>query len=45
VAMTTFTTPLGVNLAHRLDPGVLKRVFAAFLFLVALNMIRKVVMG
>ncbi|KGK79892.1 membrane protein [Thalassobacter stenotrophicus] len=45
VAMTTITTPIGVNLAHKLNPSVLKRVFAAFLFLVALNMIRRAIMG
>lgn len=38
IAMTLVTTPWGVELAHRLDPTPLKRVFAAFLFLVALNM-------
>lgn len=43
IAMTLITTPLGARLAHRLDPEPLKRVFAVFLFLVALNMVRKVV--
>ncbi len=38
IAMTLLTTPYGAALAHRMDPGPLKRVFAAFLFLVALNM-------
>lgn len=37
------TTPYGVKLAHAMNPGPLKRVFAAFLALVALNMIRKAV--
>jgi uncharacterized membrane protein YfcA len=41
IAMTTFTAPLGAALAHRLDPKPLKRVFAGFLMLVALNMLRK----
>ena len=41
IAMTLLTTPLGVRLAHRLNPAPLKRVFAAFLILVALNMLRK----
>lgn len=41
VAMTLITTPLGVKLAHRLDPRPLKRVFSVFLILVALNMIRR----
>ena len=38
VAMTLVTTPWGVDLAHRMDQAPLKRVFAVFLFLVALNM-------
>ena len=38
VAMTMVTTPWGVDLAHRMNPAPLKRVFAAFLFVVALNM-------
>ena len=42
IATTLFTTPLGVRLAHAMDPGPLKRVFAVFLILVALNMLRKV---
>jgi len=41
VTMTLFTAPLGVKLAHRLDPKPLKRVFAVFLILVAGNMLRK----
>ena len=43
IAMTLLTTPLGVRLAHRLDPAPLRRVFAVFLILVALNMLRKAV--
>jgi uncharacterized protein len=35
------TAPLGVKLAHALDPKPLKRAFAVFLTLVALNMLRK----
>ncbi len=38
VAMTLITTPWGVHLSHKLDPAPLKRVFAVFLCLVALNM-------
>lgn len=38
IAMTLLTTPLGVELAHRMNPAPLKRVFAGFLFLVAINM-------
>ncbi|KIC51322.1 sulfite exporter TauE/SafE family protein [Tateyamaria sp. ANG-S1] len=45
IAMTLITAPWGVKLAHAMDPGPLKRVFAVFLVLVALNMLRKVVLG
>ena len=41
IAMTLMTAPLGVRLAHAMDPRPLKRVFAVFLTVVALNMIRK----
>jgi uncharacterized protein len=41
IAMTLVTTPWGVRLAHAMDPKPLKRVFAVFLCLVALNMLRK----
>ncbi|MEX0317572.1 MAG: sulfite exporter TauE/SafE family protein [Ruegeria sp.] len=41
IAMTMITTPWGVKLAHAMDPKPLKRVFAVFLTLVALNMLRK----
>lgn len=41
IAMTMITAPWGAALAHRLDPKKLKRVFAGFLMLVALNMLRK----
>lgn len=45
IAMTLLTAPLGVKLAHSLDPAPLKRVFSVFLILVALNMLRKAVFG
>ncbi|MEX0369990.1 MAG: sulfite exporter TauE/SafE family protein [Tateyamaria sp.] len=45
IAMTLITTPWGVRLAHAMDPGPLKRVFAVFLILVALNMLRKALWG
>lgn len=45
IAMTLLTAPLGVRLAHSMDPKPLKRVFAAFLILVALNMLRKALGG
>lgn len=41
IAMTMITAPWGVKLAHAMDPKPLKRVFAVFLTLVALNMLRK----
>ncbi len=40
ISMTLMTAPLGARLAHRLDPAPLRRVFAGFLLLVALNMLR-----
>jgi uncharacterized membrane protein YfcA len=43
IGTTLLTTPLGVRLAHAMDPKPLKRAFAIFLTLVALNMLRKVV--
>lgn len=42
IGTTLMTTPLGVRLAHAMDPKPLKRAFAVFLTLVALNMLRKV---
>lgn len=41
VPMTRATTPLGVRLAHAMNPRPLKRVFAVFLVVLALNMLRK----
>ena len=41
IVMTLITAPWGVRLAHAMDPGPLKRIFAVFLVLVALNMLRK----
>ena len=43
IGSTMLTTPWGVKLAHSMDPKPLKRAFAVFLTLVALNMLRKVV--
>lgn len=45
VAVTMITTPWGVALAHAMNPKPLKRVFGGFLILVALNMLRKSLMG
>ncbi|MFN4098947.1 MAG: sulfite exporter TauE/SafE family protein [Pararhodobacter sp.] len=41
VAMTLITTSWGVRLAHAMDPKPLKRVFAVFIMVMALNMLRK----
>jgi uncharacterized protein len=41
IAMTLITAPYGVRLAHSMDPKPLKRIFAVFLAIVALNMLRK----
>ncbi|GAB5446197.1 sulfite exporter TauE/SafE family protein [Gymnodinialimonas sp.] len=41
IAMTLVTTPLGVKLAHAMDPKPLKRIFAVFIMVMALNMLRK----
>ena len=43
IAMTLVTAPLGVRLAHAMNPKPLKRAFAVFILLVALNMLRKAV--
>ncbi len=45
VTMTMITAPAGVKLAHAMDPKPLKRIFAVFLTLVALNMLRKTLWG
>jgi uncharacterized membrane protein YfcA len=45
IGTTLLTTPLGVRLAHAMNPKPLKRAFALFLTLVALNMLRKVFGG
>lgn len=45
IGSTLVTTPWGVALAHQMNPKPLKRAFAVFLTLVALNMLRKVVLG
>jgi uncharacterized membrane protein YfcA len=41
MATTMTTTTWGVKLAHAMDPKPLKRAFALFLTVVALNMLRK----
>ncbi|MDO6722034.1 sulfite exporter TauE/SafE family protein [Celeribacter halophilus] len=45
ISMTLFTAPLGAKIAHAMNPKPLKRVFGGFLILVALNMLRKALMG
>ena len=45
ICMTVLTAPIGVKIAHAMDPKPLKRVFAFFLILVALNMLRKAFWG
>ncbi len=42
IGTTLLATPWGVKLAHAMNPKPLKRAFAVFLVLVALNMLRKV---
>ncbi len=41
ISMTLITAPLGARLAHAMDPKPLKRVFAAFIIVVAGNMLRQ----
>ena len=41
IAMTLMTAPLGVRIAHAMDPKPLKRIFAVFIIIVAGNMLRK----
>ena len=45
IAVTMTTTTWGVHLAHAMNPKPLKRVFAAFIIIVALNMLRKALFG
>ncbi len=45
VSMTLITAPLGAKLAHGMNPKPLKRVFAGFIILMALNMLRKAFAG
>lgn len=44
IAMTLITTPIGVRIAHAMNPKPLKRVFGGFLILVALNMLSRVLL-
>ena len=44
ITTTLMTAPIGARLAHQMDPKPLKRVFAVFIALVALNMLRETLM-
>lgn len=41
VAMPFLTAPLGARMAHAMDPKLLRRIFAVFIMVMALNMLRK----
>ena len=45
IPMTFIFAPIGVNVAHRMDARPLKRLFGAFLLLVAANMVRSALWG
>ena len=45
IFVTMITTTWGVRIAHAMDPKPLKRVFAAFIIIVALNMLRKALLA
>jgi uncharacterized protein len=45
IFVTMITTTWGVRLAHAMNPRPLKRVFAVFITVVALNMLRKALLG
>jgi uncharacterized membrane protein YfcA len=45
IGVTLWTTPWGVRLAHAMNPKPLKRAFAVFIMLTALNMLRKALAG
>ena len=45
VSMTLLTAPLGVKLAHMMNPKPLKRVFAVFIIIMALNMLGKALLS
>ncbi|WP_424932124.1 sulfite exporter TauE/SafE family protein [Amaricoccus macauensis] len=43
ISATIFTAPLGAKLAHAMNPKPLKRTFAVFIVITALNMLRQAV--
>ena len=45
ISMTLLTAPIGVRLAHSMDPKPLKRLFAVFIMVMAINMLRKAFIG
>ncbi len=45
VSMTVLTAPIGVRLAHAMDPKPLKRIFAVFIAIMAANMLRIALFG
>jgi uncharacterized membrane protein YfcA len=45
VAMTLLTTPIGVRIAHATEARRLKRLFALFIIVMALNLLRKALGG
>ena len=45
IPMTFIFAPIGANVAHRMDARPLKRLFGAFLLLVAANMVRSALWG
>lgn len=45
ISMTLITAPIGVRLAHAMNPKPLRTVFAGFIMVMALNLLRKAVMG
>lgn len=45
ISMTLITAPMGAKLAHALDALLLRRLFAVFILIVAVNMLRKAVLA
>lgn len=45
ISMTLVTAPIGVRLAHAMNPKPLKAVFAGFIMIMALNMLRNAIVG
>ena len=45
ICMTVLTAPLGARLAHALPALLLRRIFAVFILIVAVNMLREALWG